>query len=233
MVVSRSIPPLRRLTWHRSFRIIPSRYPPIHLFERIADPADWEDLAALEMLTNSRVRDEIGEITLVPVDRRVSGPGASWVMAAFTHPNPRGSRFSDGSFGVYYAGNSQEVAIAETVHHMGKFYAATSDPPHREDMRVLVGAIDAMLHDIRSGSQWQRAHDPDDYSTSQALAKSLRGGSNGIAYNSVRYRGGENFAAFWPDVVKLPIQGPHLQYDWDGSKIGRYYDYSLDTWFDL
>src|SRR5258708_21578754 len=98
---------------------------------------------------------------------------------------------------------------------MGKFYAATSDPPHREDMRVLVGAIDADLHDIRSGAQWQPAHDPDDYSASQALAKSLRSGSNGIAYNSVRYQGGENFAAFCPDVVKLPIPCPHLQSDCD------------------
>jgi hypothetical protein len=100
-------------------------------------------------------------------------------------------------------------------------------------MRVLVGAIDADLHDIRSGTQWQPAHDPDDHSASQALAKSLRSGSNGIAYNSVRYRGGENFAAFWPDVVKIPIQGPHLQYDWDGSKIASYYDYYLEKWFDL
>ena len=56
---------LARITWTPSWRIIPSRFPPIDLFERIADPADWEALIQLESLTNPRLRDEVGEITLV------------------------------------------------------------------------------------------------------------------------------------------------------------------------
>ena len=148
------LPPVASVAWQRTFRIIPSRYPPIDLFERVADPADCDHLNDLETLTNSRVRNEWGEIALVPLGRRVAGPGASWVMAPFTHLNPKGSRFSDGTYGVYYAANSQEGAIRETVHHMGKFYAETADPPHREDMRVLVGSIDAPLHDIRGDASW-------------------------------------------------------------------------------
>ena len=121
---------------------MPSRYPPVQLFERLSDdPAEWETLAEIESLTNPRLRDEIGEIRLVPVEERVSGPGASWVMAPFTHVNPRGSRFSDGSYGVYYAARELPTAIAETVFHMGRFYGATGDPPHAEDMRVLSGRI--------------------------------------------------------------------------------------------
>jgi hypothetical protein len=224
-------PTISRVRWARTFRVIPSRYPPIDLFERVADPADWERLAALEGLTNSRLRDELGEINLVPPERRVSGPGASYVMAAFTHLNSRGSRFSDGRFGIYYASNEQDGAIAETVHHMAKFYGETSDPPHREDMRVLVGQIDANLHDIRVGQQWDVCHAPDDYTASRALARSLRdGGSNGIVYRSVRRSGAENFGAFWPDVVSCPVQGAHLQYEWDGNRITRYFDYSSGKW---
>ena len=37
-------------------------YPPIDLFEDIADPADWELIAAAEAKTNPRVREEIGAI---------------------------------------------------------------------------------------------------------------------------------------------------------------------------
>ncbi len=80
--------------WQPCYRIIPSRFPPIDLFERIAPPEDWEALIALESLTNDRIRQEVGDISLVPVDERVSGPGASVVMAAFTHLNPSGSRFA-------------------------------------------------------------------------------------------------------------------------------------------
>jgi hypothetical protein len=87
----------RHVVWQPCWRIVPSRFPPIDLFERIADPADWDALIALESLTNDRIRDEVGDIALVPVAERISGPGSSVIMAAFTHPNPDGSRFSDGS----------------------------------------------------------------------------------------------------------------------------------------
>src|SRR4051812_45780612 len=92
------------VAWQQVWRIIATRYPPTDLFERVSpDPAVWEALIELEQLVNPRVRDDIGEIRLVPAHRRVSGPNASWVMAPFTHMNPKGSRFSDGSYEVYYA----------------------------------------------------------------------------------------------------------------------------------
>jgi hypothetical protein len=101
-----------RLRWRQAWRVIASRYPPIALFERVSDnPAVWDVLIELEQATNPRVRDEAGEIALVPPERRVSGPNASWVMAPFTHINRNGSRFSDGSYGVYYAARSLQTAI--------------------------------------------------------------------------------------------------------------------------
>lgn len=55
--------------------------------------------------TNPRVLDAVGNLGLVPVSRRVSGPTASLVMGAFTHASPdRPSGFSDGSYGVWASG---------------------------------------------------------------------------------------------------------------------------------
>jgi hypothetical protein len=69
--------PSRRVDWPQAWRVIAARYPPITLFERLTpDPAVWEALIALEQLTNPRVRDEIGDIALVPPEDRVTGPGA-------------------------------------------------------------------------------------------------------------------------------------------------------------
>lgn len=67
----------------RSAQIIRSIYPPIDLFEDIADPADWEALASAEAKFNPRIRDSIGDLAEVPVARRVTGPGASWVVTPF------------------------------------------------------------------------------------------------------------------------------------------------------
>ncbi|MFX8668676.1 RES domain-containing protein, partial [Acinetobacter baumannii] len=75
----------------------------IHLFERVADPADWDALYWIESLTHPRIRDEVGDIELVPREDRVFGPGATVIMAPFTHLDPAGSRFADGTFGAFYA----------------------------------------------------------------------------------------------------------------------------------
>jgi len=228
-------PPVSRVRWREAHRIIASRYPPIQLFERLTDdPAEWEILAGIESLTNPRVRDEIGEISLVPPEDRISGPGASWVMASFTHVNPHGSRFSDGGYGVYYAARELVTAIAETTFHMGRFYAQTGDPPHGEDMRVLTGRIDAYFHDLRGNSHWSACLDPDDYAASRALGGRLRAaGSNGLVYPSVRRRRGQCVGAFRPKAVGRPVQGRHLRYHWDGARISRYFDYAEERWVTL
>ncbi len=216
--------PVSRVRWEKSYRLIPSRYPPIHLFERVADPEAFDLLIAIEGATNDRLREEVGDVNLIPRDKWVSGEGASYVMAVFTHPNESGSRFGDGTFGVYHAGNTEKTALCEVAYHMGRFYAATSDPAHSEDFRVLVGSMDADLHDIQEG--FDQYHDPDDYAESQKLGMALRNqGSNGIAYRSVRHAGGACIAAFWPNVVGIPVQGSHFQFHWNGSEVDRFFRY--------
>ncbi len=117
------------IKWQNAVRIIRSIFPPIDLFEDIADPADWPLIISAEQKTNPRLMETIGNLDLVPVDRRVAGPGASYLMAPFTHTSvDRPSRFSDGSFGVLYAGNSFEVALFETIYHHERFMARTNEP---------------------------------------------------------------------------------------------------------
>jgi hypothetical protein len=223
-----------RIDWQRGWRIIASRYPPIHLFERLTlDPAVWDALITLEQLTNPRVRDEVGEIALVPPEERVSGPGASYVMASFTHINRRGSRFSDGTFGVYYAAAELETAIAETVHHFEAFARDSGDPVRMEDMRVLVGTVAEDFEDVAALAEPHRGQvlNPDNYATSQAYARALRDdGAIGLVYPSVRRAEGTCIGAFRPRAVGIPQQERHLKYRWNGERVDRYFDYQLDAW---
>jgi RES domain-containing protein len=196
----------------------------------------WEALIAAEMLTNPRLRDAAGEIHLVPPEERVSGPGASYVMAPFTHLNPKGGRFSDSTHGAYYAAGDLATAIAETAYHFGCFAADAADGPRYEDMRVLVGAIGAELHDIAGLDAAAREPllDPDDYAASQDFARALReAGSIGVHYPSVRWEGGECVAIFHPSAVGIPVQTKHLKYHWDGKAVRRYFDYETDRWMEI
>lgn len=196
----------------------------------------WDALITLEQLTNPRLRDEVGEIALVPPDERVAGPGASYVMAAFTHVNPKGSRFSDGTYGVYYAASELETAIAETVFHFEEFARDSADLPRTEDMRVLVGTITADFEDVHLLAESLRTQvlDPRSYATARSYARELRvAGANGVAYPSVRRRGGECVGAFKPRAVGLPHEERHLRYRWNGDRVDRYFDYLRDAWIGL
>jgi RES domain len=216
------------INWKNAVRIIRSIYPPIDLFEDIADPADWPLLISAEQKTNPRIMANIGNLDLVPPERRVGGNGASFLMAPFTHVSPdRKSRFSDGSFGVLYAGNIFEVALFETVHHHARFMALTNEAPGwTSQFREIVMNIDATLHDLRGATpEFAAALHPEDYTPGQTLAASLRArGSNGLTYNSVRHDGGECAALFYPDLASGAIQGRHLDYHWDGERVDYYRD---------
>lgn len=227
------IPPLSRVSWRRTYRLVRSIYPPIDLFEDIADPADWDLIANAESKTNPRVREKMGAIHLIPPERRVSGLGASWAMAPFCHiSSDRPSRSSDGSYGVCYVGDCFEVALAESVFHFERFMLSTEEGPSMADYRELVGRVDAKLHDLRSTADFRFALDAGDYTAAQSLARELRHGhaSDGIVYPSVRYPDGDAVAAFWPDVVGIPVQGRHLCYRWDGSRVDSWLVYGEENW---
>jgi hypothetical protein len=218
--------PTSAVRWLPCYRIIPSRFPPINLFERVTDPADLETVLDIESMTNDRLRDEVGALNLVAPEDRISGPGTSPIMAAFTHLPPYGSRFTDGSFGVFYAGRTLDTAIAETKHHREAFLRATSESRIELDMRVYAVDLDTMLHDIRGMKDTiSEVYDPSRYAASQSLAIEIRNsGSPGLAYDSVRKPGGECVAIFKPRVLSNCRQERHLTYVWDGSSISTVYE---------
>ena len=219
-------PPLAGVSWRGAVRIIRSVFPPIDLFEDIADPADWPLLISAEQKTNPRLMETIGNLDLVPEGRRVAGPGASYLMAPFTHVSTdRPSRFSRGAFGVLYVAERFETALFETMHHHGLYMARTNEPPGwTSQFRELVLDLNVDLHDLREGDH-ARALAPDDYTEAQALAETLRAnGSEGLVYPSQRHLGGECAGLFYPNRASLPIQGRHLDYHWDGNRIDLYRD---------
>ena len=219
------------LRWHKTYRIVSAKHPPINVFEGIVGARQMEMAFYLEGLTNDRLRDESGEAPIVEPNERVTGPGASIVMAAFTHIG-RPSRFSDGSYGVYYAAHALETAVRETAYHRARFMAATQQPPCDIDMRAYVGRPVKPYLDLRS-SKFDDLHDPDDYSSSQAFAKPRReSGEWGFVYRSVRHEGGECIAAFRPQAISIAQPGAALAYVWDGEHIATVYEKS-EVLFDL
>lgn len=211
---------LSRVQWRPSYRVVPSRFPPIDLFERVAAPGDWDLLNLLEGQTSARLREEAGAIHMVRKGDRRYGPGWTPVMAAFCHFNGQGSRFSDGAFGVYYCALSEATAIAETRYHAERFLRDSSEPPMQLQQRVYLSDLDGKLRDLREDANATPLLDPDDWRAGQTLGRQVwEARGDGIVYPSVRDPDGECAAVLRPPVMSATRQGRHLGYEWDGERI--------------
>jgi hypothetical protein len=234
--------PTASLVWSPAYRVVPTRFPAVNLFDRVASPEDFEALYMLEAMTNDRLRTEVGDLDLVPRDERRFGPGWGPIMAAFTHLNPLGSRFSDGSYGVFYCAQSRATAIAETRYHSALFLAATQEPPLRQQMRLYTAFAEGEVVDLRGSGSGGASHSanpaagkpappepaafdpavlsPSDYSAGQALGRAVRAtGAPGIVYPSVRDAGGECLAAFRTLLLRDCHHAAYLEYNWNGREI--------------
>ena len=215
------------LDWTDACRLIPSRFPPVSLFDAVAQPADLDVVFAIEALGNPRIRDEIGELSLVPAEQRISGPGTGPIMAAFTHLNPDGSRFSDGSYGVYYAAHELETAVAEVSHHRALFLSRTREPAIEVDLRCYRVRVKSKLCELRGRHAGADAalYDPAHYAASQAFGAARRAeGDAGIVFDSVRRAGGQCVALFTPRATVPPArQAEHVTLRWTGERMAEWY----------
>ncbi len=202
------------------YRIILARYPQISLFERVSGPQNWDMLYAVESLTNPRMRDEVGDIRLVPPEDRVYGDGASWIMAAFTHPpvDGRGGRFNR-DFGIYYCAGDEAVAIAESSFHRARFLRESRIERATQEMRVIRAQLGpVILHDVRQLGG-HAIYDPDNYREAQQLGHALRGvKSCGVHYQSVR-ADGECHGVMRPKAISDAIHWRYLRYHYEQGTI--------------
>jgi hypothetical protein len=208
-------------------KLVATVFPPIDLFEEVADAKDFDALLALRARTDPFVSDAIGPALQIPRDERAYGPGAGYIMAPFAYPSPDGTRFGPpslrvASFGVYYAARDEATAVAEVKHHRVAFLEATRAPAQDLDFEVLHAPVKgARFYDLRDRErEFKSVYSPTDYSSSQKLGAEFREkGADGIAYDSVRREGGECVAVFRPRCVGPCKPVKNLIFRWDGETI--------------
>ncbi len=215
--------PLVSFLSQTAFRLIPSKYPPKSLFDDVANHEEFEILFAIQELTNPRIRNEVGNLNRVPAEERPYGiRGCNYALGPFVHLNPAGSRFSNGDFGVYYAAEDVQTAIAETRHHQQNYFSGIVGLKFdRLSMRCLKTQFSATLRDIRGEIfKGHEYYNKDNYSVSQQLGVAIKDNNeSGIAYISVRLSDKSCYALFSPSAIKDIIQTTHYEYIWDGEKI--------------
>jgi RES domain len=195
-----------------SYRLIPSQFPPIGLFDTVATAADLVAVMELAEWTNDRL--VVGRINRLPQSEWAYGrPNSSIVMAAFLHVAPGGMRFNGPDLGAWYAGDAMRTSIAEVGHHLRRETVARNAPSMSRVYRAYTASLLGDYLDIR-GQQALRAdvYASDRYDASQKLGEAVRAsGGAGILYDSVRRRGGVNVVAHRPRNIMDIVQTEHFE----------------------
>jgi hypothetical protein len=205
-------------------RLISAKLPPIYLFEDVASMEEFESLYALQELTNPRLQSEVGNLNLVDLKDVPWGiTGCNYAAASFTHVNPDGSRFSDGSYGVMYLADKIETAIDEVKHHQRNYWLKVSGLAYeRFIFKQLICSfsvekgLDATYHSLN-----EPIYNRDDYTASRTLGEKVRKEKiySAIRYNSVRRSNGVCYALFTPKEITEVIPSAHYEMIWDGKNI--------------
>lgn len=223
------IPPLTRVAFPRTHRLIPSRESVEgSVLGAVSEDAEMlADLAELDGATNERLLAEQGLAPGIGVHELVFGLRyASVVNAAFAHTSPWGGRFNSATRGAWYAALSRETSIREVAFHKARQLA---DAGWR-DVEICsyddyLASFHAEFHDLRpgegrAGKKGRRIFErylkpgpvPECYAEPQRLAAELLAAqSNGIVYPSVRHPGGTCLACFRPALVSDPHRAARLE----------------------
>ena len=205
----------------QAYRLVNSKFPPIDLFDDVADADEFEVLYQLQALTNPRLHNETGRLELIPRSEIPFGiTGCSYATAPFTHVNPAGSRFSDGNYGVLYLADSMETALAEVRHHQEQYWSKVQGLNfERFVFRGLScqfnerGMLDATAVAITDS-----IYDGADYSASRQFGRLLRqDGFPGLRYHSVRKPGQHCWALMTPRSVLSIVQTAHYEMIWNAG----------------
>jgi RES domain-containing protein len=211
----------RRLRRQRTHRLIPSRFPPIGIFDLGLTPDEAAAAFELEAATNERLNDLRGRLHGIRPAHLAVGDGAGFAMAAFLHGGP--GRFNDDSLGAWYAGLDGATAIAEVAfHHHRRLSRSAEGFPAVAEMRELVSRVTAEVVDLFAGSAADRSRlldpHPATYPEGQEFARALRqDGESGLVYPSVRREAGTCLVLWRPRLCMPITQGAHFRLAWNAE----------------
>lgn len=190
------------------------------LFDDLTDdPAEW--------LLAQKVEDEIKPPPYRSRTPVIDRPfeDAEWFNAIiwpFNHWQT--SRFSDGTYGVWYGSDSVETTVYESAYH---WYRGLLSDAGFERMTVIAErkvysvACNAALLDFRkSAEDHPDLLHPSDYAYCQSVGTRIhREGHPGLLTQSVRRPAGTNMAIFNADILSNPRHNCQLTYRLEGDQI--------------
>jgi hypothetical protein len=178
-----------------------------------ASPKDWKVAIDLEMATKPHTNHSTQPIIDRPFEEAAYNEAIRYPFNNWSQ-----SRYSDGTYGVWYGADTLETSIYETVHHWRRGFLDDAGWGDIEgviiERKVYLVHCDAGLLDFHPKLEdFPALVDPDSYHlTHQVGARIHHEGHPGLATRSARCEGNVN-AIFNPRVLTNPRDLCYLTYE--------------------
>lgn len=223
-----------------AYRLVNSKFPPIALFDDVASEEEYELLYQVQAITNPRLLAEAGQPSLLPREEIPFGiSGCSYAVAPFTHINPDGSRFSDGSYGVLYLADAVQTALAEVRYHQQQYWGKVSGLKFDRFVFRCFCVKFSVPKKSERFSGFSALHLPsshpvyalESYNESRALGAKVKEQYPGatLHYKSVRRDSSVCWALFSPKNVDSVKQTQHYEMVWNKKLISVSHLSQVDT----
>lgn len=209
----------KRVNWSSCYRLIPSRFPPVQLYELIAPQGDWEALKRIETLTNPRL--QAAQSVILPEDQ--GKIDQNWLIAPFAYPDPEPSQFGDGTFGYSIVAESLHSALLTAIQRRETFLKRTSEAPTRVVMRVIKVPLKARLVDLSH-------FNPGDPELLFQIKEHRAAKSHGALVKGPRGKDDRLAIVLRPTAFVPPaVQAEHYCFLWNGERIHQLFAYPTET----
>lgn len=201
-----------------TFRLIPSRFPPVPVYAGLVANDRTDELVAIESLTNPRLQSEA---KLLEVYGNPASPQLqNWNLAPFKYINPEGSRFFGPTRPTLELAADAQTALAIAVRRRERFLGRTGEPPIGLDMRMLKTPVDGRFADLTG-----LRDDPASADLKEA-ARKIPEEAVGILFRPAERPSATCLAVTNKNALGRTVQAEHYRFDWDGERISSIYAFS-------
>jgi hypothetical protein len=203
-----------------AYRLIPSRFPPVKVYEGLVAADREDELVAVENLTNPRLRS-LERLQKAPNSTGNADPKLqNWNLAPFAYGNPDGSTFFDEERPCLEMSLEEQTALAVSVAKRQSFMEATDEAPIGLDMRMFCTPVSGVFWDLRDAVFSLAGLDQEGR---YGLGAKLPKDAQGILYRPAERPTGTCLTVVTGDVLQRSQQTVHYRYVWDGQRISQLY----------
>jgi len=207
-------------------RIIPSRFPPVPLYERLGSPAIQAAAAAFEAVTNPRLR----ALERMAQESVTTTPGTgpqNWNMAPFEYANPEGTTFLNPAYKVLELVEGLTPALLVAVQRREDFLGGSHETAIDVEMRALVHKVKGRFADLTGipfeGDQAKRW---------KLGAELYESDVQGIIFHRPDLPGVRAVTVFDQNALGRTVQADHFRFVWNGEGIQRIGNFSTNEVMD-